>query len=462
MKLMKLFKLMSLILILVLALAACGDSVSEEVVGEDPAPTEASAGDSDDVDADIEEVSGDPIKIGGLAPLSEPGSVVGGAAMRDAMIIAVDEINENGGLLGRPVELIIVDTKGLPERGTAAMEELINQDNVVAVGGGYHSSVGVAAKEVAHDNGIPAVFAETWNDTITSDMQESIFRIAPLSSEVVAIDVKFVLSIPDISKVVIIAENTDYGIPAAEDTTSGLAEAGIEAVTFGVDIGAVDFTGIIERVKAENPDMVMVLASGEASYNFQQQAADAGMGPQDLPMLCNQAALESGAFWRNVKDGNHCFVRRIGLPTQLYNDVAKSFLIRYMELTGKYAAESFALASYDSIMIIAQAIEEAGTTDSEAMIAALEGITYEGTLGTITFPYGSGNVPAEGDEKWWHQFPNPAVTIIQYQTTGEDAVDADVVFPDTYKTGNIYIRGEEVEISSGDAVTVPADSSGDE
>ena len=474
MKSMKLFKLMSLILILVLALAACGGSASEEVVGEDPAPTEAPAEDTDmeedhddadmdeeaDADADMDEASGEPIKIGGLAPLSAPGSVVGGEAMRDAMTIAVDEINENGGLLGRPVELVIVDTEGLPERGTAVMEKLINQDNVVAVGGGYHSSVGVAAKEIAHDNGIPVVFAETWNDTITSDMQNEIFRIAPLSSEVSAVDVNFVLSLPDISKVVIVTENTDYGIPAAEDTTNGLAEYGIETVTFGVDIGTQDFAGIIERVKAENPDMVMVLATGEASYNFQQQAADAGMGPQDLPMLCNQASLESGAFWQNVPDGNHCFVRRVGLPTQLYNDVAKSFLPRYMELSGKQAAESYALEAYDSIMIIAQAIEETGSTDPQALIATLEDITYEGTLGTITFPYGSDNAPAAGDEKWWHQFPDPAITIVQYQTEGEDSVDANVIFPDLYKTSNVYIRGEEVEISSGDAGAVVGGGSG--
>ncbi|NHZ71497.1 MAG: ABC transporter substrate-binding protein, partial [Aquificales bacterium] len=225
-----------------------------------------------------------PIKIGGLAPLSAPGAVVGGEAMRDAMIIAVDELNEAGGILGCEVELIIVDTEGLPERGTAVMEKLINQDNVVAIGGGYHSSVGRAAKEVAHDNGIPTVFAETWNDAITGDMQREIFRIAPLSSEVSAVDVKFVTSLPGISKVVIVTENTDYGIPAAEDTTNGLAELGIEAVTFGVDIGTQDFAGIVERVKAEAPDMIMVLATGEAAYNFQQQAADAGIGPGDLPI----------------------------------------------------------------------------------------------------------------------------------------------------------------------------------
>ena len=86
-----------------------------------------------------------PIKIGGLAPLSAPGSVTGGEAMRDAMNIAVDEINSKGGILNCKVKLIIGDTEGLPEKGIAVMEKLISQDNVVAVGGGYHSSVGVAS-----------------------------------------------------------------------------------------------------------------------------------------------------------------------------------------------------------------------------------------------------------------------------------------------------------------------------
>ncbi|MCB0033382.1 MAG: ABC transporter substrate-binding protein, partial [Anaerolineales bacterium] len=363
---------------------------------------------------------------------------------RDAMQIAVDEINANGGLLGRPVELIVVDTEGLPERGTAVMELLINQEGVVAIGGGYHSSVGVAAKEVARDNNVPVVFAETWNDTITSTKYDQIFRIAPLNSEVSAVDVQFLLTLPGIEKVVILTENTDYGIPAAEATTEGLAAEGIEAVTFGVDIGTQDFAGIVERVRAEEPDFIMVLATGEAAYNFTQQAADAGIGPQDVPTLCNQVSLESDAFWTNVPDGNLCFVRRVGLPTELYNDVAISFAERYAELTGKQAPESYALEAYDSIMIIAQAIEEAGSLEADDIITALENIEYVGALGTITFPYGRDNDPADAgvDDKFWHQFPDPAITIVQYQEEGQDSTNATVVFPELYQTGELILVGE--------------------
>ena len=121
-------------------------------------------------------------KFGGLAPLSAPGSVVGGEAMRDAMMLAERDINAAGGVLGCDLEVVITDTEGLPEKATAMMEKLITQDGVIAVGGGYHSSVGVASKDVANARGIPVVFAETWNDTITGDKQKYIFRIAPLSS----------------------------------------------------------------------------------------------------------------------------------------------------------------------------------------------------------------------------------------------------------------------------------------
>ena len=442
------FWIVAVLAFLTLFCAACTaqtETVGEAAPAAEPEATEAPAAqEAASAAAEME-----PIRIGALAPLSAPGAVVGGEAMRDAMMIAADEINANGGLLGRPVELIIVDSEGLPERGTAVTERLINQDGVVAIGGGYHSSVGVAAKEVAHDNGIPIVFAETWNDTITSIQYPEVFRIAPLNSEVSAVDVKFIQWLRDdigasIEKLVILTENTDYGIPAAEETTRLLKELNIEAVTFGVDIGTQDFAGIIERVKAENPDVIMTLATGEASYNFTQQAADAGIGPQDVPTVCNQVSLVSDAFWQNVPDGNYCFVRRVGLPTQLYNDVAQNFLTEYEARTGKEAAESYALEAYDSIMIIAQAIREASSTESTALIAALENISHEGSLGTITFPINQNNTPEQAgvDPKWWHQFPDPAITIVQYQEEGQDSVNATVIYPATYQTGQPVIVGQ--------------------
>ncbi len=378
-----------------------------------------------------------PIKIGGIAPLSAPGTVVGGEAMRDAMLLAEADLNKAGGALGCDIKVVIADSEGLPEKAKAIMEKLITQDNVVAVGGGYHSSVGVASKDVANARKIPVVYAETWNDTITGDKQKYVFRIAPLSSWASSTIWKHALKTPNLKKVAILTENTDYGIPAAEETAKGLKSGGVEAVTFSVDIGTQDYAGIVERIKAEKPGMIITLATGEAGYNFAQQAADAGIGPMDLPFHASQVALESKAYWENVPDGNMAFVQRIGVPENLFNDKAKAFSKAYKAKTGKGAVESYALEAYDSIAILVQAINEAKSTDGDAIVAALENIKHDGTLGKIYFPYGTKKDPSadgKGDE-WWHQWPDPALTVIQYQKEGQNSAEATIVYPDAYKTG---------------------------
>lgn len=384
---------------------------------------------------------GDTVKIGAILPLSAPGSVSGGIAMKAAFEIALDEINAAGGVLGKPVDLVMVDTEGLPERGTAAMQRLISQEGVAGVVGEYHSAVGLAAMEVAHSNNVPVVFAETWNDDVTAKGYPQIFRIAPLSSEVAQANANFIQS-SGAKFVIVMTENTSYGIPAAEQLAEQLTERGIESETYFADIGTLDFAPVIERIKAGRaPGMIAVLTTGETSFNFTQQAAEAGIGPQQVPTLCNQAVGDSEAFWSAVPDGNLCTYSRIGLPRALFTPETTAFVEKYTAATGKAEAESYAMEAYDSLKLMAQAINEAGSTDPDAVISALENIKYDGALGTITFPVNSANPPeAAGKEpKWWHQFPDPAVTMVQYQQPGQDAQDAAVVWPDAYKTANLML-----------------------
>ncbi|MDE0241218.1 MAG: ABC transporter substrate-binding protein [bacterium] len=378
-----------------------------------------------------------PIRLGGIAPLSAPGAVTAGTVQRVSMQIAVEKINAAGGVLGCEVELIIGDSEGLPEKGAVLFEKLISQNNVAAIVGVFHSSVGIVIKKLAHKKNVPVVFSSPWNDQITATKLPEVFRIAPLSSEATALYWKFAASIPGTRKVVLVTENSDYGIPAAEVTKKGLESVGIEATTFAVDIGTFDFSGIVQRVNAEGPDAIIVLLTGETSFNFQQQAAENGIGPGDLPFVCNILAAESTAFWNNVPDGNYCFVGRVGLPEALYNDAAKAFAATYRERTSKDAVESYAIEAYDAAGLLAAAIEQAGSTDGAAIIAALEAIEYDGALGTVSFPYGQHNDTAAAgvEDKYWHQFLDPALMIFQYQEEGQKAGDAPIVFPDTYKTG---------------------------
>ena len=381
------------------------------------------------------------IKIGATVPQSAPGAVRGGRGMMTAINIAVTQINDGGGILGKPVKVIFYDTASLPERGTAAGEYLITQECVVGIVGEYHSSAGVAMKEVSHKYHMPTVFAETWNDTITGVGYEEVFRIAPASSMVAEADANYLQDL-GVEFVVIFSENTDYGVPAAEATEERLAERGIEAETYLADKGTLDYSSVIARIQAgPTPDAILVLMTGEDSYNFEQQAAEAGLMPnEDTICIANQVAVNSAEFWENVPDGNYCAYRRVGLVPALANDVTTAFEAEYRAVFPDQFPESYTLEAYDSMMIMADAIERAGSLDPDAIIAAIEATDILLAQGHYYFPYGTQNPVPDDEPEWmWHQWPDPAVLFQQYFEVGQTSDEAAVVWPEVYQTHGTFL-----------------------
>ena len=427
----------------------------EVIVEATPVPGRCAPMSADDVDT---------IKIGATVPQSAPGAVAGGLAMQNAINIAVAQLNEAGGVLGKEVDVVFYDTASLPERGTSGMEYLITQECVVGVVGEYHSSAGVAMKEISHKYHIPTVFAETWNDNISGSGYDEVFRIAPASSMVALADANYIEQL-GAEFVVIVSENTDYGVPAAEATTEQLTGRGIEAETYLADKGTLDYSAIITRIQAgPNPDVVLVLITGEDSYNFENQAIEQGLMPdEDTVCIANQVAIQP-QFWEAVPDGNYCAFRKVGLVPTLANSVTKAFEEEYRKRVDIFP-ESFALEAYDSMMIMANAIEQAGSLDPDAIIAALEATDITLAQGRYYFPYTSDTAEPDFDCKeankdgnygklcsltgegvpegtpmyMWHQWPDPAVLFLQYFEEGQSSDDAAVVYPEVYQTHGTFI-----------------------
>ena len=124
----------------------------------------------------------DPIVIGWVGPLSPPGGYAEGTNMKNAAELAAKEINDQGGLLGRPVQIVYADTRGTPAEGRTAAERLVQQDKVVAVFGEFHSGVALAEMEVFHRYGIPFMACDVWSDAITAKGYKEVFRNAPTIS----------------------------------------------------------------------------------------------------------------------------------------------------------------------------------------------------------------------------------------------------------------------------------------
>lgn len=430
-----------MIIILSLVASACAQPATPAVTQPPTVETTKEAGVAATT---VPAAEADTIRIGGLGPLSSPGTVVGGIAMQWAMNLAVKDINDAGGVNGKKLELIFGDTEGLPERGTAIAERLINENKVVALTGEYHSAVGLAEAEVAHKYGIPVLFSETWSDSITETGYPEVFRIAPASTIVSRSNAEWLSSL-GVKNVLAIAENTDYGTGQVASDKKFMTELGINYMDpIYTELGTQDYQPILSRIQAMNPqpDAIIVDVTGESSYNLERQITDLGLAPTPKTIgVANQVAIQP-EFWQSVPNGQNWVFVLVGLPPSLYNDMTKHVADEY-EKAFKSAPASYVLECYDSVFMLADAIKRAGTTESKALIAALEDTDLTLSQGHYYFKYTAKNpLPSDGSVPayMWHQWPDPAVLMLEYTAPNQDWKQAPVIWPKVYQTdGKGYI-----------------------
>ena len=408
------------------------------------------------------EFADETIKIGGIAPLSPPGSTGAGVVIDWAYQQAAADVNADCGIeidgVNHRLEVITGDSEGISERGQALAERWIFEDEVHGVVGGYHSAVALALMKLTQEHQIPTLFAGPWNDNITAngiiefegrpprieDGVDYIFRTSPADSMVVTVVAAWLIEL-GLKDVIVIAETTDWGQPAAAQITARLEAADISVERYDVELGTEDFVPILSRMQArsEPADAIQVLITGETGFNLNQQMAELGIAPSvDTICIAESVAGGSGPWWEAVPDGNHCAFPRVGATPALFGEMAIHFNERYGE-SFEGAAPSYAFEPYDSVLLMAHAMDLADSyEDGAAIVAALETIDVALAQGRYYFEYGSHNPDLpEGEPSYmWHQWPDPIVTMVQYFEQGQDALDAAVIYPPVYQThGTSYI-----------------------
>ncbi|MET8902550.1 ABC transporter substrate-binding protein [Streptomyces sp. Tu 4128] len=124
---------------------------------------------------------GSSVRIGALVPLSRPGWVEAGRHLLAGLELAVDEVNDGGGVAGGPLELVVRDTAADPSKAAAAVEELAGL-GVAALAGEYHSVVARAAASRADALGVPYLCSSAVLDTLTERPTDRVARLAPAQS----------------------------------------------------------------------------------------------------------------------------------------------------------------------------------------------------------------------------------------------------------------------------------------
>ncbi|WP_405504598.1 ABC transporter substrate-binding protein [Streptomyces purpurascens] len=122
-----------------------------------------------------------PVRIGALVPLTRPGWAEAGHHLLAGLESAVSEVNDAGGIAGRPLELVVRDTAADPQRAAAAVDELAGL-GVAAVAGEYHSVVARAAATRADAVGLPFLCSSAVLDALTEQPTEWVARLSPPQS----------------------------------------------------------------------------------------------------------------------------------------------------------------------------------------------------------------------------------------------------------------------------------------
>jgi branched-chain amino acid transport system substrate-binding protein len=308
------------------------------------------------------QTTSEPVHIASSLPLTG-GSAWYGAQGRGGAELAVAEINEAGGVLGRKLDIDFWDNRCNPAEGVRSITQALADKHYTAVHDGGCSSVALAIMPLIQRAGIPYVVASPSATAITEHSgvggNPFAFKIIPTDAGMLAALVNWISDKGQADKVAFIGEDTDYGRGGAAAFGAALAAHGKALIsTDYYQQGTPDFTTLIARLQARKPSLIAAYLIGADSQNFLRQWQEAGGGfgltgrifTDQIP----QEMLDSG-----VLDG---------LTTIHPYDVHRpepaniAFVARYRAMF-KTDPNLTSWASYEAVRVIAEAVRAAGTAE---------------------------------------------------------------------------------------------------
>jgi len=338
-------------------------------------------------------IAADPIKIGVTGPFTG-GSAPMGVSMRDGVKLAVSEINAQGGVLGRKLEIVERDDEAKNERGVQVAQELINKEKVVATVGFINTGVALASQRFYQEAKIPVINNVATGSVITkqfADQPENyVFRTSANDAIQSSMIVEEAITKRKMTKVAILADSTNYGQLGREDLEKALDKKGIKPVAVEkYNIKDVDMTPQLLKAKQAGAQAVL-------TYGIGPELAQIANGMEKLnwkvPMI-GSWTLSMGNFIDNAgKNGDgtlmpQTFIQDPNTPKR------KTFIDTYVK-TYKPASDRIpspvsAAQGYDSIYLLAAAFKQAGGTEGPKVRAALENLNdkVEGVVTTYNKPF---------------------------------------------------------------------------
>jgi branched-chain amino acid transport system substrate-binding protein len=324
------------------------------------------------------------IVIGHFGSLTGATATFGQSAQK-GIEMAVDAVNQSGGVLGKQLKLLVEDDQGKPEEALTVVTKLISKDRVVALLGEIASSNSLAAAPMAQQSRIPMISPGSTNPKVTQ-AGDYIFRVCfidPFQGKVMA---KFAMNTLKVHKVAVLRDiKSDYSVGLANFFVENFKALGGEILADeSYSQGDKDFTAQLTSLKGKNPEAVFVPGYYTEVGLIARQARKLGI---KVPLLGGDG-WDSSKLWEIGGDAlNGCYYSNhysVDDPSPILRKFVNDYKARYGS-TSDSIPDAMAALGYDAALILADAIKRANSAQPDSIKMALAQTKgFMGVTGSIT------------------------------------------------------------------------------
>jgi branched-chain amino acid transport system substrate-binding protein len=355
----------------------------------------------------------EPLKIGGLLPLSGPASIEGHQVIQGFQF-AVDEWNAKGGVFDRQIELVMQDDEANSTKGVTAVRKLIENDNVPFILGTYATAVAIAASKVSGEYKVPMLSGGSTGAGATEANKPGdpwFFRSWPDSNRQGDDTARAIVDKFKKKTLSIFHDNTNYGVTLEAQVTKVVQSLGGKVISSdGYNAGEQDFSSALTKLRSLAPEAVYIGGWAGDGANIVRQAAEVGLRAQ----FVGSGSMLSEDFIKLAGPACEGFAVASLYEPSTPNPFGKAFGERFKAKAG-HEANTFSALGFDSANIALEAMKRAGKPDGAAIQQTL-------LTGMKDFPLACGPAGATAafDEKGGCDWPD-FIAIIK---NGKRVIDA--------------------------------------
>lgn len=322
--------------------------------------------------------SGDTIKVGILHSLSGT-MAISEVSVKDAEILAIEEINASGGVLGKKIEPVIEDGASDWPKFAEKAKKLLQVDKVATVFGGWTSASRKAMLPVFEENN-----GLLWYPVQYEGMEASpnIFYTGAAPNQQIVPAVEWLLKNKG-KKFFLLGSDYVFPRTANKIIKAQLKATGGELVAEEyTPLGYTDYSTIINKIKTAKPDVVFNTLNGDSNVAFFKQLKDAGITSNDLATCSVSVAEEEvrGIGAENMKGNLVSWNYYQTTDTPENKDFVKKYKAKYGE---NRVTDDPIEAAYDAVYLWSAAVEKAGSTDVEKVKAAAKELEFKAPEGIV-------------------------------------------------------------------------------